>query len=723
MIKHGDKMTEVLDSLNENQYKAATTIDSHVRIIAGAGSGKTRVLMARIVYLVNTIGVYPSRILAITFTNKATNEMKERLIHLLGEDAYSVRISTIHALCVRILREDADKLGYPKSFTILDSDDQRSILNPFYRELDIDKKSFPLNKVIGFISSHKMAHVDPDEAENYVQTEDQEIMVKLYRKYEKKKKEMKAFDFDDLLLEGHHLLNFDREVREKWQNRLDYIHVDEFQDVDPTQYGIIRLLTGPDTKLCVVGDPDQTIYTWRGASVDIILRFDKDFPDCKTLILNQNYRSTQPILNASNAVIAHNQSRIKKDLFTQLPGNEKIHVHCESDDDQEPLYVARLVKQRHDQGVPYANMAVLYRSNYTSRAFEKRMRQAGIPYVVYGGIRFYERQEIKDALSYLKLCTRPDLEDPQQFSLDLAVTRVINQPRRKIGAVSLQKIQDEASRRHINMLETMRHSEDLTGATKKRCEDFVHLIDDLRSHREDYALEDFLDYVLDRSGYMNMLEQEEDTARIDNLKELKQDIAQTVQENPDTTLETYLQDISLFTDRNEVANSDHILLMTVHAAKGLEFDTVFLVNFNDGIFPSLRSMDEGGNAALEEERRLCYVAMTRAKKALYITYNRGYSYMLEGNKLPSRFLKEIPDTFIESDAIQTRNQPQKPILSSRPKAGHHSKYRKGDLVEHTVYGQGVIIKIEGRVATIAFDHKIGVKKLNILHPSLKKVVS
>ena len=723
MIKHGDKMTEVLDSLNENQYKAATTIDSHVRIIAGAGSGKTRVLMARIVYLVNTIGVYPSRILAITFTNKATNEMKERLIHLLGEDAYSVRISTIHALCVRILREDADKLGYPKSFTILDSDDQRSILNPFYRELDIDKKSFPLNKVIGFISSHKMAHVDPDEAENYVQTEDQEIMVKLYRKYEKKKKEMKAFDFDDLLLEGHHLLNFDREVREKWQNRLDYIHVDEFQDVDTTQYGIIRLLTGPDTKLCFVGDPDQTIYTWRGASVDIILRFDKDFPDCKTLILNQNYRSTQPILNASNAVIAHNQSLIKKDLFTQLPGNEKIHVHCESDDDQEPLYVARLVKQRHDQGVPYADMAVLYRSNYTSRAFEKRMRQAGIPYVVYGGIRFYERQEIKDALSYLKLCTRPDPEDPQQFSLDLAVTRVINQPRRKIGAVSLQKIQDEASRRHINMLETMRHSEDLTGATKKRCEDFVHLIDDLRSHREDYALEDFLDYVLDRSGYMNMLEQEEDTARIDNLKELKQDIAQTVQENPDTTLETYLQDISLFTDRNEVANSDHILLMTVHAAKGLEFDTVFLVNFNDGIFPSLRSMDEGGNAALEEERRLCYVAMTRAKKALYITYNRGYSYMLEGNKLPSRFLKEIPDTFIESDAIQTRNQPQKPILSSRPKAGHHSKYRKGDLVEHTVYGQGVIIKIEGRVATIAFDHKIGVKKLNILHPSLKKVVS
>ena len=712
----------VLDTLNENQKKAATNIEQHVRIIAGAGSGKTRVLMARIVYLVQEIGVYPSRILAITFTNKASNEMKERLADLLADEAQFVRISTIHSLCVRILREDADKINFPKSFTILDGDDQRSILNPFYKQLDIEKKSFPQARALAYISNNKMSGVSPAEAMNYANNEEQEIFASLYDKYEKRKSEMRAMDFDDLLLNGHHILNFVTEVREKWQNRLDYIHVDEFQDVDPIQYGIVRLLTGSHARLCVVGDPDQTIYTWRGASVDIILRFNKDFKDCETIILNENYRSTQPILNASNAVIHNNKKRIKKDLYTNLEGDEKIRLHCSEDDSEEPLFVASLVKARHDAGTSYSDMAVLYRSNYTSRAFERRLREASIPYVIYGGIRFYERQEIKDALSYLKLCTYPDESDPQQFSLDLAVLRVINQPRRGIGARSLEQLQAEGQARHINLLDVIRNPMGLSPATEKKCKSFLALIDKIRSKREDYSLEDYLNYILEESGYYHMLEEEHEDARIENLKELQQDIAQSLQENPNMTLETYLQDISLFTDKAQESSMDSLKLMTVHAAKGLEFDTVYLVNFNDGVFPSNRALEESGDAGLEEERRLCYVAMTRAKQHLIITYNRGYSYLLGSAKLPSRFIKEIPDEYLDDDQKPTI-QPavKKPILKKSASVGHSTKMRKGDLVEHSNYGQGVILKIDGRVATIAFEHKIGIKKLNILHPSLKKV--
>lgn len=712
----------VLDTLNTNQREAATNVSQHIRIIAGAGSGKTRVLMARIVYLVKEIGVYPSRILAITFTNKATNEMKERLTNLLGADAQNVRISTIHSLCVRILREDADRIGFPKSFTILDSDDQKSILNPFYKELDIEKKSFPQARALGFISSNKMNGVSPDEAMNYAVNEEQEVYASLYEKYEKRKKEMRAMDFDDLLLNGHHILNFDETVRTKWQNRLDYIHVDEFQDVDPIQYGIVRLLTGDHTLLCVVGDPDQTIYTWRGASVDIILQFNKDFKNCKTIILNENYRSTQPILGASNAVIQHNKKRIEKDLFTHLPGDEKITLHACQDDNEEPLYIASLIKAHHNQGVAYSDMAVLYRSNYSSRAFERRLKEASIPYVIYGGIRFYERQEIKDALSYLKLCSYPDPDDPQQFSLDLAVLRVINQPRRGIGAKSIEQLTQEGRDRHINLLDVMRDPQTLSSATEKKCRKFVELIDNIRAKREAYSLEDYLDYILNETGYIQMLESDHEDQRLENLKELQQDIAQTLIENPDCTLESYLQDISLFTDKVSEGNTDSLLLMTVHAAKGLEFDTVYLVNFNDGVFPSARSVSEGGQSALEEERRLCYVAMTRAKKHLVISYNYGFSYLLDGPKVPSRFIKEIPKEFIRDDT-KPAYQPAKkaePVIQSTPTNRPSAKLRKGDLVIHKVYGEGVVLKVEGRVGTIAFNRKVGIKKLNVLHPSLKK---
>ena len=715
---------QALKGLNTNQREAAQTVDQHVRIIAGAGSGKTRVLMARIVYLVEECGVWPNRILAITFTNKATNEMKERLHAQLGLDASMVRISTIHSLCVRILREDADEIGYPRSFTILDSDDQKQILRPIYKKMDIQVKSLSMGKVLGYISGYKTEYIDPDMAINMAMDEETDRIANIYKQYEIKRKEMMAMDFDDLLLEAHHLLKTSEMVRNKWQNRLDYIHVDEFQDVDRIQYEIIRFLTGKNTKLCVVGDPDQTIYTWRGASVDIILRFDQDFKDCKTVILDQNYRSIQPILEASNSLIRYNQNRIKKDLFSTIDGDQKIDLHPCLDDSEEPIYIARQINELHKKGIPFNEMAILYRSNYSSRAFERILRKVGIPYVIYGGIRFYERQEIKDMLCYLKLCTIPDEKDPKQMALDLAVLRVINQPRRGIGAKTIETLQEQATLRGLNLYETLKNPQDVSSAIRSKCAKFVTVIETLKAHRDDYSLEDFFEYVLDETGYLKMLSDENEEERIENLKELKQDIALSIQENPNLTLEEYLQDVALFTDKSQEEKHNSISLMTIHAAKGLEFEAVFLVNFNDGIFPSSRSIEEGGHKSLEEERRLCYVAMTRAKRYLTISWNRGYSYMLENYKTPSRFVMEIPKKYTNQEEKEEVKQVVKShdssTMSMSSTRSSRAKFRKGDIVNHTVYGQGVVIKLDGNIATIAFQQKIGVKKLNALHPSLKK---
>lgn len=711
-----------LEMLNEKQREAATITNSHVRIIAGAGSGKTRVLMARIVYLIQNCGIFPNRIMAITFTNKATNEMKERLMAQIGKEALAVRISTIHSLCVRILREDADKIGYPKSFTILDTDDQKQILRPVYKSMDLDIKELNMNKVLGMISGYKSEGLSPTQALEMSFTQEQEKIAKIYDAYERKRKEMKAMDFDDLLQEAFHLLKESTDVALKWQNRLDYIHVDEFQDVDPVQYSIIRLLTGPHAFLCVVGDPDQTIYTWRGASVDIILRFDKDFRPCKSVILDQNYRSTQPILDASNAVIKYNEDRIKKDLFTKIPGQDKIVLHPCIDDNDEPLYVSKKIVQEHKSGVDYKDMAILYRSNFSSRSFERVLRTVGIPYRIYGGIRFYERQEIKDALAYLKLCTKPEESDPKQLSLDLAVLRIINQPRRGIGQKSIDTIREKALHRGLNLYDTLKDPQDLGGAIVKKTASFVDLIEDLRNKREHLSLEDFLEVVLDESGYRQMLEEENETERLENLKELKNDIAQSLQEDPEMTLESYLQDVSLFTTRTNEESADCVSLMTVHSAKGLEFDTVFIVNFNDGVFPSTRSMDEGGRKALEEERRLCYVAMTRAKRHLYMTWNTGYSYMLDTYKTPSRFLMEIPEEYtLNEQKKNTFTETKTTVSASIPSKKSKAKFKVKDHIQHDVFGEGIVLKMENNIATIAFKHPHGIKKLNALHPSIHKI--
>lgn len=714
-------MSSVIDSLNAPQKEAALTLDKDVRIIAGAGSGKTRVLMARIASLVDN-GILPWRILAITFTNKAAREMKERLQTLLQDAARDVRISTIHSLCVRILREDASAIGYPKNFTILDGDDQKSMLRTIYKELDMDRTTFPPSAVLGKISGWKTAGYSPEEAQD--QTDGPEA--KAYELYERQLEDMKAMDFDDLLLKTRHLLGTNQEVRDKWQNRLDYIHVDEFQDVDPVQYDIIRLLKRPDAFLCVVGDPDQTIYTWRGAAVDIILNFARDFPNTRTVILNENYRSSQTILDAANALIAHNHGRIEKDLFSSIESDRKIETFQAQDESQEPLQVARDITRARKEGLEYRDIAVLYRSNYLSRGIERVLGKLRIPYRIYGGIRFYERQEIKDMLSYLKLITEPDPEDPAQKSLDLAVMRVINVPRRGIGARTVEKLQKEASDRGLNLLEVLRDPQTVSGAAAKKFAPFVELVDEMKSLRVSVPLDELMMRMAFDSGYMAMLKDTREEDREENIEELQADIRQALQENPDLTLEEYLQDLSLFTDRDEEAGNA-VSLMTVHAAKGLEFEQVHIVGLNEGVFPSLRAMEEAGRDGLEEERRLMYVAMTRAKKALYLSWNSGYSFQLDRHKTPSRFIQEIPEDYVKQESTPLDNYPvhKSPQGQSRKSRGRAPKpttrLRKGDHVEHTVYGAGVVTDVQKDIVSVAFGHPNGVRKLNMHHPSLQKV--
>lgn len=699
-----------LHTLNEPQREAATTIDEHVRIIAGAGSGKTRVLMARIAYLINEVGILPWRIMAITFTNKAANEMKERLRAMIGDVASDVRISTIHSLCVRILREDGQALGYPKSFAILDPDDQKSILRRLVKENGIDKSEAAPGAVISYISNNKSSDVSVEQAQKLAGRHHKTFAF-LYEHYEKTRKEMKAMDFDDLLRETDRLLKTEPAIRDKWQNRLEYIHVDEFQDVDPIQYSIIRQLCAPATRVCVVGDPDQTIYTWRGASVDIILRFDQDFVPCRTIILNENYRSTRSILEASNQLIANNMDRIEKELFTSREEDEPIVYHEAIEDSEEPLFVARKIQEFHKQGVAYNDIAILYRSNYLSRAFEKAFRSIGLPYRIYGGIRFYERQEIKDILSYLRLCTDVDEDDPDRFALDLAVTRVINVPKRSIGEKTLDKIRAQASAEHLNLYDVLSHPEGFAKSTTAKLVKFYDMIEDLKAIRHASGLLAMFDALLENSGYKAMLEGTKEEDRLENIMELRSDIADALKADPNTTLEQYLQDIALFTDKEqEGAGEGGVTMMTVHASKGLEFPVVFVVDLNDGIFPSGHSLDEGGKRALEEERRLLYVAMTRAKKSLVVTWSNGFSYVLQTFKTPSRFLMELP--------YAKQSAPVAAPSSKNKKAA--GKYRRGDVVDHDKYGQGVVVDIDGTVGKVAFGHKFGIKKIDLSHPSIHK---
>lgn len=752
----------ILENLNEHQLEAVKCTQGHLRIIAGAGSGKTRVVTTRIAYLINELQVYPNKILAITFTNKAAKEMKERVESILGDVSKAVQISTIHSLCVRLLREDILELGYPRNFTILDSDDQKSILREAYKQLHIDVKSYSYGSVLGYISGNKTHFIDAAQAKASAGVwAGEQIKADVYAYYEKRLKEMYALDFDDLLIFAHNILDTKEEVRAKWQRRYKYIHVDEFQDVDSLQYTIIKLLVKADSFLCVVGDPDQTIYTWRGAEVDIIMNFEKDFKECKTVVLNENYRSTPQILGGANALIKNNKNRIDKELFTRVESEDRIVHFSAMDDQNEPIWVASKIKTIHNAGIAYRDIAILYRSNYLSRGLEKALLDFHIPYRIYGGTRFYDRAEIKDALSYLRLLAVGSEEDEKEKFKDLAVKRVINSPKRGIGAKTLEMIEQQAAFDDCNMYEVIKNYEIGKGKARASILAFVGVIEDCRQLVEQISIDQLLTKVLEDSGYLHMLQEDKEIERLENLKELIQDISAYVEDHPEGTLQEYLQEVSLYTDKDSENDGQFVQLMTIHAAKGLEFDNVFVYSLCEGVFPSEKSVSEGGQPALEEERRLAYVAFTRAKKQLYLSDSMGYSYVLDRIKTTSRFVRELPEDCVDEVGAKPRNsfssdtdtfngreflsQSFSQQRESKPqftfsdsvtqkaqtkevvdkvvedtKVKKKEKIRKGDLVHHEAFGDGVVIKLEDSLAVIAFDRKFGIRKILATHPSLTK---
>ena len=700
--------------LNERQKEAVSDQSKHIRIIAGAGSGKTRVLTMRIAYLIEKMGVWPNHILAITFTNKAAKEMKQRINEMLKDEGTGCWISTIHSLCMRILSEDISALNYPKNFTVVDADDQRQILKEAYKQYGLDKKDYPYGVMLDYIADCKYEKISPKKAMELTYGEMKLInKANVYSYYDERLKKMYGLDFDDLILFTTKLFQENPTILEKWSKRFHYIHVDEFQDVDKEQYLLIKMLATVHDNIYVVGDPDQTIFTWRGADVNIIVNVDKDFKDTKTIVLNQNYRSTNNILSGANELIRNNKARVDKDLYSKNGDGDKIvHKTCQSEL-AEANYVANQILKLHNDGYNYRDMAVLYRANYLSREVEKVLIENRISYVITGGIRFYERMEVKDILCYLRMITRGD---------DLALLRVINTPRRGVGQKTIDAIQAIAIEKDITMYEVLKNG--LYPKNKEIFQRFVEMIENWKAKMEENDLELLLQSVLDDSGYREMLEKDNETERLENIKSLLDDIKQYSEEYPDSSLDEYLQMISLYTDRASEDVGDAVNLCTVHSAKGLEFEVVFVIGLSEGIFPSERTIAEG-TKGIEEERRLAYVAYTRAKKKLFLTESNSFSYVIQSSKLPSRFIKEIGDSYI--DHVDERPKPKmssifdEEIVSERKKTKPvDSVYRAGDAVIHKIYGEGIVVGNSNGILQIAFSHPHGVKKIMAGHPSIRK---
>ncbi len=704
MIKYSD--------LNPAQKEAVIDDNPHLRIIAGAGSGKTRVLTMRIAYLIEQKDVDPRHILAITFTNKAAKEMKDRIVEMLKERGAGTFISTIHSLCVRILSEDIGALNYPKNFTIVDSDDQKQILKEAYRQLHIDKKDYAYGGMLEYIANNKCADISPSRALELASGEPKQVLrAKVYEYYATRLLSVYGLDFDDLILWTIRLFKTFPDIKYKWSKRFHYILVDEFQDVDHGQYTLIKQLASVHDRIYVVGDPDQTIYTWRGADVGIIMDFAKDFPDAKTIFLNENYRSTNNILSGANSVIKNNRMRLEKELFSHSGDGDKIIHKSLANEDEESYYVLKEIKKLYAEGYSYHDMAVLYRSNYLSRNIEKVLMENHIPYILYGGIRFYERAEVKDLLAYLRMITNKD---------DLAFIRTINTPKRGIGQKTIDNIHDLAKENGISMYEVIKN-----GMYTKNHEvfnNYVAMIEKWEAFlNDDGEMEKLFAMVLDDSGYRLMLESANETERLENVKALMDDLANYQNIMPEATLEDYLQNIALYTERQSQNDGEAVNLLTIHSAKGLEFDVVFVIGMSENIFPSRISMEEGLKG-LEEERRLAYVAYTRARKRLYLTDNVGFSYVTQGSKSVSRFVAEI-----DEKCINHLNEKKKAVslifdepINNKKQSYTLTAFKKGDLVTHAVFKDGVVLDIKDGILEIAFGYPHGIKKILASHPSIRK---
>ena len=713
----------IYDTLNEQQKKGVFTTDGPVLLLAGAGSGKTRVLTHRIAYLIDELGVNSWNIMAITFTNKAAGEMKERVENLVGVGSDSIWVTTFHSTCVRILRRYADRIGYDNNFAIYDTDDQKTVMKEVCKRLQIDTKQLKERTILGAISSAKDELISPPEYEmNAAGDYRKQKIASAYREYQETLRKNNAMDFDDLIMKTVELFKTDQEVLASYQKRFKYIMVDEYQDTNTAQFELIRLLAAGTRNLCVVGDDDQSIYKFRGANIRNILDFEKVYPEAVVIRLEQNYRSTQNVLDAANAVIKNNTGRKEKTLWTDHGNGNRIHFRQFDNAYEEAEFVADDIAGKKRNGIAdYGDCAVLFRTNAQARLLEERFVVEGIPYNVVGGVNFYARKEIKDLLAYLK--TIDNGRD------DLAVKRIINIPKRGIGAATIVKVQDYADLHEISFYEALCQADEVTGLTSKTAEKlkpFVNLINVFRSKVDFYGIKELLEDVIETTGYVKELEasdEEDAEARIENIDELISKAAAFEETHDQPTLGEFLEEVALVADIDNVEEGNNrVLLMTIHSAKGLEFSHVYMTGMEDGIFPSYMTIVSDDPDEIEEERRLAYVGITRAKEDLTLCYAK--MRMVRGEtqmNAVSRFVREIPTELMD-------NKPQapktKPIAVAAPKrtaaenkpyiaggglgslaaagitkgagavTGGKPDYDIGDRVVHVKYGEGTVTDLE-----------------------------
>lgn len=696
----GDKMT--LENLNKEQLEAVKSIDGPLLVLAGAGSGKTKVLTTRVAYLIDEIGVDPTSILAITFTNKAAKEMKERVIKMLGSLAYQIQISTFHSFGLAILKEYYKELGYEKNFTILDSEDSLTVVKKILKDMDKDPKIFNPKNIRNRISSAKNELMNPDELSKFSNNEIDELVINVYRKYQDKLEINNSLDFDDLLMLPILLFRKYPEILKRFQEKYKYILIDEYQDTNEAQYLLSKMISAKYKNICVVGDNDQAIYSFRGSDYKNILNFEKDYKDAKVVMLEKNYRSTKQILDVANNVIKNNKLRKDKNLWTDNDGGSKVIYHRALNEQDEAFYVKSKIEVLKEKE-PLSEIAVLYRTNAQSRNMEEALLRDNIPYKVVGSIYFYKRKEIKDLLSYLYVI--------YNSHDDISLLRVINVPKRGIGAKTIENLELQANLSGQSIYETIDSGKEL---------EFKKIIEDIKEQQDNLSLTELVDYILERSGIKHELEQEgtlDSEVRLENLEEFKTITKNFEEEKGIVSLGEFLSELSLVSDVEEYKNNtDVVTLMTVHSAKGLEFNNVFVIGMEEGIFPHNNSLDDYNQ--LEEERRLCYVAITRAKNNLWlVNAKRRTIYGMDNANPVSRFIKEIDDELLTKDNVDDEIK----IVKKENMIDKNAEYRVGDKIKHDVFGIGVIVSVDKSIVSIAFPHPIGIKMLIKGHKSIKKI--
>ncbi|MGX6429232.1 DNA helicase PcrA [Levilactobacillus yonginensis] len=745
---------ELLTGMNDKQTEAVLQTEGPLLVLAGAGSGKTRVLTHRVAYLIEHENVMPWRILAITFTNKAAKEMRERVIKLLGPDGSDVWVSTFHALCVRILRRDADKLGYNRAFTIADTGEQRTLIKRVLQQLNLDVKKFDPRSVLGAISNAKNALQTPAMMREAAGNPFEETVSNVYENYQRELQANQAMDFDDLIMLTIKLFKQDQEVLGYYQDKFRYIHVDEYQDTNDAQYMLVNMLAKKHGNLCVVGDGDQSIYGWRGANMENILNFEHDYPDAHVTLLEQNYRSTKTILQAANDVIQQNVNRKKKDLWTENPEGDKISYYRGQNENDEAHYVvAKIQEEREQNHHDYGDFAILYRTNAQSRVIEETLVKANIPYTMVGGHKFYDRKEIRDVLAYLTLIANP--------ADSMSLERIINEPKRGIGATSLEKLRDFAEMNDWTELEATRNvslANNLGARIRNAMEKFGLTIKAIQDDAATMSVSDITNAILDQTGYMAALKASknlEAETRIENIEEFLSvtqkfdtDWDQADHDEDEERLVEFLADLALVSAQDDVEEEPaEVTLMTLHAAKGLEFPVIFLMGLEEGIFPLSRALLEDDE--LEEERRLAYVGITRAQEKLYLT--NAYSRMLYGrrqNNPQSRFITEIAPELLHLDYSETKSGlapsrqdvPFARRTASAVATPYHGKtgrvsepagtgagklsWSVGDKASHKKWGIGTVVKVNGTgedaELDIAFPEQ-GVKRLLAAFAPIKRV--